>query len=48
MGGKSIFTDYLIKLVNQPATFQPHNYGYEIHEMSEMAQTTFGVHQSFG
>lgn len=42
MGGKSIFTDYLIKLVNQPAIFQPHNYGYEIHEMSEMAQTTFG------
>lgn len=42
MGGKAAFTDYLIRLVNDPATFQPHHYGYEIHEMSEMAQIPFG------
>ncbi|HEM6582756.1 TPA: GH92 family glycosyl hydrolase [Streptococcus suis] len=42
MGGKEAFTTYLIQLCNQEAYFSPEQYGYEIHEMSEMAQVNLG------
>ncbi len=42
MGGKEAFTNYLIQLCNQEPYFSPEQYGYEIHEMSEMAQVNLG------
>lgn len=42
LGGEEVFTDYLLALCQQAPNFETHNYGYEIHEMSEMAQTSFG------
>ncbi|MFX3842762.1 GH92 family glycosyl hydrolase [Streptococcus suis] len=42
MGGKEAFTTYLIQLCNQEPYFSPEQYGYEIHEMSEMAQVNLG------
>lgn len=42
LGGKKPFTDYLINLCNDQAVFKPDHYGFEIHEMSEMAQRSFG------
>lgn len=42
LGGKKKFTDYLIRLCNEKPYFNCKNYGYEIHEMSEMAILPFG------
>ena len=41
-GGQSAFTKYLLDLVNQKTLFHVDGYGYEIHEMSEMALAPFG------
>ena len=42
MGGKKAFTQRLLDLANQKPQFDVRGYGYEIHEMSEMAQAPFG------
>ena len=42
MGGQTAFTDYLTKLCQDQPFFDVTGYGYEIHEMSEMATTHFG------
>lgn len=42
LGGIEAFTAYLLKLVNTPPRFECQHYGYEIHEMSEMAQANLG------
>ncbi|WP_161978509.1 GH92 family glycosyl hydrolase [Streptococcus sp. S784/96/1] len=42
MGGKQAFTDYLDDVLSSKPLFDCQNYGYEIHEMSEMAQANFG------
>ena len=42
MGGEKIFTSYLIKLCNDTPHFEIGGYGFEIHEMSEMATARFG------
>ncbi|MCK1259496.1 GH92 family glycosyl hydrolase [Streptococcus uberis] len=42
LGGKKQFTDYLINLCNDQPNFQSDHYGFEIHEMSEMSQRSFG------
>ncbi|MGT2910534.1 GH92 family glycosyl hydrolase [Streptococcus cameli] len=42
MGGQEVFTDYLLQLCQENPAFSPNNYGYEIHEMSEMAHQRFG------
>lgn len=42
MGGQEAFLDYLLKLCKDDPTFSVEGYGYEIHEMSEMAQVEFG------
>ena len=42
MGGKKAFTQRLLDLANQRPQFDVRGYGYEIHEMSEMAQAPFG------
>ena len=42
MGGKAAFTEKLIELCNQPPRFDVTGYGFEIHEMSEMAAIEFG------
>ena len=42
MGGKKVFTQRLLDLANQRPQFDVRGYGYEIHEMSEMAQAPFG------
>lgn len=42
MGGEKAFTQRLLDLANQKPQFDVRGYGYEIHEMSEMAQAPFG------
>lgn len=42
MGGKKAFTQRLLDMANQKPQFDVRGYGYEIHEMSEMAQAPFG------
>ncbi|KXT68407.1 Alpha-1,2-mannosidase [Streptococcus gordonii] len=42
MGGQTAFTDYLTKLCQDQPFFDVTGYGYEIHEMSEMATAHFG------
>lgn len=42
IGGKPVFKKLLIRLSNQLPTFDKGNYGFEIHEMSEMATLNFG------
>ena len=42
MGGQTAFTDYLTKLCQDQSFFDVTGYGYEIHEMSEMANAHFG------
>ncbi|MHC5248773.1 GH92 family glycosyl hydrolase [Enterococcus sp. LJL90] len=42
MGGPSAFTEKLITLCNQAPKFDVAGYGFEIHEMSEMAAIEFG------
>lgn len=41
-GGADYFQEKLIDLCNQPPSFNVEGYGFEIHEMSEMAATEFG------
>ena len=41
-GGKQAFGNKLVELCNQAPTFEVGGYGFEIHEMSEMAATEFG------
>ncbi len=40
-GGKEDF-EKIIELCNQPRKFEAGGYGFEIHEMSEMAAIEFG------
>ena len=42
MGGKEAFSDYLLKACQSLPLFKTTGYGYEIHEMSEMATAPFG------
>ena len=42
MGGKEAFSNYLLKSCQSLPLFETTGYGYEIHEMSEMATTPFG------
>lgn len=42
MGGQEAFTDYLTQLITDKPLFDCQHYGYEIHEMSEMAQVELG------
>lgn len=42
MGGQTAFTDYLTRLCQDQPFFDVTGYGYEIHEMSEMATAHFG------
>ncbi|MDR2833626.1 MAG: GH92 family glycosyl hydrolase [Streptococcaceae bacterium] len=42
VGGKKRFAELLIQLSNQLPTFEIGDYGFEIHEMSEMAGLNFG------
>ena len=42
MGGKEAFSDYLLKACQSNPLFETTGYGYEIHEMSEMATAPFG------
>ena len=41
MGGKEAFSDYLLKACQSLPLFETTGYGYEIHEMSEMATAPF-------
>lgn len=41
-GGAKVFEEKLIELCNQAPTFNVEGYGFEIHEMSEMAAIEFG------
>ncbi|MDA9460566.1 Alpha-1, 2-mannosidase [Enterococcus mundtii 3F] len=41
-GGKQAFENKLVELCNQPPKFEVGGYGFEIHEMSEMAAIEFG------
>ena len=41
-GGENGFTHYLTRLATQAPYYEVTGYGYEIHEMSEMAQAPFG------
>ncbi|WP_461219233.1 GH92 family glycosyl hydrolase [Lapidilactobacillus salsurivasis] len=41
-GGKQAFYEKLVELVNTPATFETGSYGFEIHEMTELAALKFG------
>ena len=41
-GGEEGFTHYLTRLATQAPHYEVTGYGYEIHEMSEMAQSPFG------
>ncbi|MDF0479379.1 GH92 family glycosyl hydrolase [Vagococcus sp. PNs007] len=41
-GGKEVFTEKLIELCNTYPEFNVTGYGFEIHEMSEMAAVNFG------
>ena len=42
MGGKESFSNYLVKICQDTPLFETTGYGYEIHEMSEMATAPFG------
>ena len=42
MGGKKAFSNYLLKACQEAPLFETTGYGYEIHEMSEMATAPFG------
>ena len=42
MGGKETFSNYLLKACQSLPLFETTGYGYEIHEMSEMAIAPFG------
>lgn len=42
MGGKEAFSNYLLKACQSLQLFETTGYGYEIHEMSEMATAPFG------
>ena len=42
MGGKEAFNNYLLKACQEAPLFETTGYGYEIHEMSEMATAPFG------
>ena len=42
MGGKDAFSNYLLKACQSLPLFETTGYGYEIHEMSEMATAPFG------
>lgn len=42
MGGKESFSNYLLKVCQSLPLFETTGYGYEIHEMSEMATAPFG------
>ena len=42
MGGKEVFSRYLLKACQDAPLFETTGYGYEIHEMSEMATALFG------
>ena len=42
MGGKKAFSNYLLKACQSLPLFETTGYGYEIHEMSEMATAPFG------
>ena len=42
MGGKESFSNYLLKTCQSLPLFETTGYGYEIHEMSEMATAPFG------
>ena len=42
MGGKEAFSNYLLKACQSLPLFETTGYGYEIHEMSEMATAHFG------
>lgn len=42
MGGKETFSNYLLKACQDAPLFETTGYGYEIHEMSEMATAPFG------
>ena len=42
MGGKEAFSNYLLKVCQEAPLFETTGYGYEIHEMSEMATAPFG------
>ena len=42
MGGKEAFSNYLLKACQDAPFFETTGYGYEIHEMSEMATAPFG------
>ena len=42
MGGKEAFSHYLLKAFQDAPLFETTGYGYEIHEMSEMATAPFG------
>ena len=42
MGGKEAFSRYLLKACQDAPVFETTGYGYEIHEMSEMATAPFG------
>ena len=42
MGGKEAFSNYLLKACQSLTLFETTGYGYEIHEMSEMATAPFG------
>ena len=42
MGGKETFSGYLLKACQSLPLFETTGYGYEIHEMSEMATAPFG------
>ena len=42
MGGKETFSHYLLKACQDAPLFETTGYGYEIHEMSEMATAPFG------
>ena len=42
MGGKEAFSNYLLKACQNAPLFETTGYGYEIHEMSEMATAPFG------
>ena len=42
MGGKETFSNYLLKTCQDAPLFETTGYGYEIHEMSELATAPFG------
>ena len=42
IGGKEAFSNYLLKACQEAPLFETTGYGYEIHEMSEMATAPFG------